>query len=177
MNPETFWDNFDSIIFNTNPNLNPDPNPNHNTNPNPIRARFGFPFISLTIGTRFRWFPFIYFWRSVAIFIFSPKNLMLVDQNGYKKDSILNIIQIRDTSSSFIFSKILIYASVHIHLPCCWMESGLFLDSQVDIWRHNIIGDVCGIGHACGTGPISKSFIYIRGLSSLQMRNIKQLSI
>ena len=41
------------------------------------------------------------------------------------------------------------------------MESGLFLDSHVDIWRHNIIGDVCGIGHACGTGPISKSFIYI----------------
>ena len=57
------------------------------------------------------------------------------------------------------------------------MESGLFLDSQVDICRHNIIGDVCGIGHACGTGPISKSFIYIMGLSSLQMRNIKQLSI
>jgi hypothetical protein len=35
------------------------------------------------------------------------------------------------------------------------MESGLFLDSQVDILRHNIIGDVCGIGHACGTGPYS----------------------
>ena len=49
------------------------------------------------------------------------------------------------------------------------MESGLFLDSQVDILRHNIIGDVCGIGHACGTGPISESFIYIMGLSSLHM--------
>jgi hypothetical protein len=35
------------------------------------------------------------------------------------------------------------------------MESGLFLDSQVEIWRHNIIG------HVCGTGPISESFIYI----------------
>jgi hypothetical protein len=50
-NPETFWDNFDNIIFNTNPNHNPDtnpnpnpdPNPNLNTNPNPIRTRFGFP--------------------------------------------------------------------------------------------------------------------------------------
>jgi hypothetical protein len=29
------------------------------------------------------------------------------------------------------------------------MESGLFSDSQVDIWRHNIIGHVCGIGPAC----------------------------
>jgi hypothetical protein len=24
-NPETFWNNFDNIIFNTNPNPNPDP--------------------------------------------------------------------------------------------------------------------------------------------------------
>jgi hypothetical protein len=42
-NPETFWENFDNIIFNTNPNPYPDPNPNPNTNPNPIRTRFGFP--------------------------------------------------------------------------------------------------------------------------------------
>jgi hypothetical protein len=50
-NPETFWNNFDNILFNTNPNLTPDPNPNPNTNPNPnpntnpnpIRTRFGFP--------------------------------------------------------------------------------------------------------------------------------------
>ena len=48
------------------------------------------------------------------------------------------------------------------------MESGLFLDSQVDILRHNIIGDVCGIRHAYGTGPIAESFIYIMGVSSLQ---------
>ena len=49
------------------------------------------------------------------------------------------------------------------------MESGLFLDSQVDILRHNIFGHVCGIGHACGTETISESFIYIMGPSSLQM--------
>jgi hypothetical protein len=50
-NLETFWNNFDNIIFNTNPNLTPNPNPNPNTNPNPnpntnpnpIRTRFGFP--------------------------------------------------------------------------------------------------------------------------------------
>ena len=35
------------------------------------------------------------------------------------------------------------------------MESGLFLDSQVEIWCHNVIG------HVCGTGPISESFIYV----------------
>jgi hypothetical protein len=52
----------------------------------------------VTIGTRFKEFPFIYFGRTVTFFIFSPKNLILVDQNDYKK-----IIQIRDTSSSFIF--------------------------------------------------------------------------
>jgi hypothetical protein len=40
------------------------------------------------------------------------------------------------------------------------MESGLFLDSQVEIWRHNIIW------HVCGTGPISESFIYIYKWSS-----------
>jgi hypothetical protein len=34
------------------------------------------------------------------------------------------------------------------------MESGLFLDSQVEILRHNIFG------HVCGTRPISESFIY-----------------
>ena len=49
------------------------------------------------------------------------------------------------------------------------MESDLFLDSQVDILCHNIIGDVCGIRHASGTGPIAESFIYIMGVSSLQM--------
>jgi hypothetical protein len=38
-NPETFWDNFVNIIFNTYPN----PNPNPNTKTNPIRTRFGFP--------------------------------------------------------------------------------------------------------------------------------------
>jgi hypothetical protein len=39
-NPETIWNNFDNIIYNTNPKPNPDPNPN--TNPNPNRTRFGF---------------------------------------------------------------------------------------------------------------------------------------
>ena len=42
------------------------------------------------------------------------------------------------------------------------MESGLCLDSQVEIWRHNIIGHICGIRHVCGTGPISESFIYTK---------------
>ena len=39
-NPETIWNNFDNIIYNTNPKPNPYPNPN--TNPNPNRTRFGF---------------------------------------------------------------------------------------------------------------------------------------
>jgi hypothetical protein len=42
-NPETFWNNFDNIIFSTNLNTNPDPNHNPNTNLNPNRTRFGFP--------------------------------------------------------------------------------------------------------------------------------------
>ena len=37
-NPEAIWNNFDDIIYNTNPKPKPDPNPN--TNPN--RTRFGF---------------------------------------------------------------------------------------------------------------------------------------
>ena len=41
------------------------------------------------------------------------------------------------------------------------MESGFFLDSKVEILRHNIIGHVCGIGYVCGIGPISESFKYI----------------
>jgi hypothetical protein len=47
---------------------------------------------------------------SVTVFIFSPKNLILVDQNGYKKgvysEKKLGHFQL------FYFSKTLMYASV-----------------------------------------------------------------
>jgi hypothetical protein len=48
------------------------------------------------------------------------------------------------------------------------MESGLFLDSQVEIGRHDIIGHVCRTVHVCGTGHISESFIYIYHLHTLR---------
>jgi hypothetical protein len=47
------------------------------------------------------------------------------------------------------------------------MESDLFLNSKVEIWRHNIIG------HVCGTGSISESVWPFPAYLNKQIKSLK----
>jgi hypothetical protein len=61
---------------------------------------------------------------------------MLVDQNGYKKDSILNIIQIRDTSSSFI----IVIENANLRFPKCKFDIMEKYKPLITQWFVSLIG-------------------------------------